>query len=64
MAYQELNGQPSSVPDPRRNTMNGTGEGDTGGSRGAPGAQKKPNRLAALFDKLGLDAPTLIVMFK
>lgn len=35
-----------------------------GGTNGPEEGKKKPNRLAAFIAKLGLDAPTLITMFK
>lgn len=64
IAPQEQPHQPS-IPEPQEthNTMPAsTGEK----AREAPDApeEKKPNRVASFIAKLGLDAPTLITMFK
>jgi hypothetical protein len=68
MARQEGGVEPGEAADGmRRNTTRAT----DGGRRGSSGEgidttqkEKKPNPLAALVDKLGLDMPTLTTMFK
>jgi hypothetical protein len=68
MASQENGGQPSEAADGTKKdtTRDDDGKGGSAKDQGqdAPAEEKKPNRLAAVIAKLGLDAPTLITMFK
>lgn len=65
MAPREDEGQPSEATDGvSRNTMNGDRRASTNNAKDEPKEQKKPSTLAAIVAKLGLDAPTLITMFK
>lgn len=62
MARQEED-RPNEAADGIRG--NSTTNGDKRGAANGPEeVKKKPNRLAAVIAKLGLDAPTLITMFK
>jgi hypothetical protein len=67
MAHQQdEEGQPSEAADGirRDNTKGHDRRGSTREGQDGPVEKKKPNRLAAVIAKLGLDAPTLITMFK
>lgn len=57
--------QSSDAPNPRPNAaMYRHERRHAGRDQDAPGVKKKSSRLAAVFAKLGLDAPTLMAMFK
>ena len=67
MVSQGNGRQPSEAADgTRKDTTRDDGRGASGNDQGqdAPAGEKKPNRLATGIAKLGLDAPTLITMFK
>jgi hypothetical protein len=67
MASQENGAQPSEAADgTKKDTTRDDGKGGSAKDQGqdAPAEEKKSNRLAAVIAKLGLDAPTLITMFK
>lgn len=67
MASQENGGQQSVAADEMKKDTtrdDGRGTGTNNQGQDAPAEEKKPNRLAAIITKLGLDAPTLITMFK
>ena len=69
MAHQgDEQGQPSEAAEGMRrnntNTRTHDRRGSTREGQDGPVEKKKPNRLAAVIAKLGLDAPTLITMFK
>ncbi|KAK4043842.1 hypothetical protein C8A01DRAFT_43220 [Parachaetomium inaequale] len=67
MAHQDdEEGQPSEAADGMRraNTRGHDRRGSTREGQDGQAEEKKPNRLAAVIAKLGLDAPTLITMFK
>ena len=67
MASEGNGGQPIEAADGiRKDTTRDDDGGPSANDQGqdGPAEEKKPNRLAAVIAKLGLDMPTLITMFK
>jgi hypothetical protein len=64
MARQEDEGKPGDATNAAGHTMKDNRRASTNGDPGVPEKERKPGRLAALVSKLGLDAGTLIAMFK
>ncbi|SPQ26191.1 fb124d18-d113-4d36-8e44-4087545a0d13 [Thermothielavioides terrestris] len=67
MARQEGDGRPSTRAPDKTQQAAGKDGGRPGGteeSQPESAEEKKPSRVAALFTKLGLDAPTVLTMFK
>ncbi|KXX82691.1 hypothetical protein MMYC01_201068 [Madurella mycetomatis] len=62
--FQEEHNQPTSTPDRRHDAITDSNEEDDPMDDGASEAENRQNRLAALVARLGLDAPTLMAMFK
>lgn len=61
---QEEHSPPTSTPDRRYDTIINSNEEDDLIDDEASEAENRQNRLAALALRLGLDAPTLMAMFK
>jgi hypothetical protein len=66
MARPDGESEPNEAMDGTRIATNTSGSRRRVGTNqgGAPAEEKKPNRLAALVAKLGIDAGIIIIMFK